>query len=524
MMRRSLYLTLVGIVLLTLSTGARDVSAGERLKVREDHAPLVWPKDILLDLPGTVGQMSFYGMSRTRWSYWDHFESAPFDNTYDHFSQQLRLGSRLDNAWLKAHAAWQYVQTWLLPTGTSAGAGAGTLYFANGTGRNETHGTYLKYAEIQLKDLTDTGLTAGGGRMNLSSGNNQPVGAGRGAVRDAAATPLTKKLQWLKSNRIGDRLIGGFGWSEYQRSFDGGHAAWDHERVHVHAASASPTQGGYDENAGRTIYDIDLLTLEGTVKPGVVLEGVELQMFYYDYSDARQLSASSVRRDNTGRTLAAGSEHDVEIGTWGGHGVGAWPLAGGVFDAVVWGAYQQGDWLELDHEAWSLAVEAGYQWTTIPWKPWIRAGYNVGSGDTDVSDGEHGTFYQMLPTTRLYSSSIMYNLMNSEDLFVSLILKPAEAWTLRTEVHRLDLEDGADRWYLGAGEITDGSLAGYAARASGGHEDLGTQVDVSVSYQLCTSTTITVYYARFFGGDVVKNTFAARKDNDFLYTEISVQF
>ncbi|MCG3176597.1 MAG: hypothetical protein MOGMAGMI_01555 [Candidatus Omnitrophica bacterium] len=515
---------IVALCLLLALPALAGQDAERMIQAKNASGSPTLPKDVVIALPGSAGKMGFYGMSRTRWYLWDHFGSAPFDNAYDHFAQQLRLGTRLENAWLKAHTAWQYGQTWLLPTGTSAGAGTGTLYFANGTGDNETHGTYLKYAEFQLKELTGAGLTAGGGRMNLSSGNNYTAGTGRGAAEGANASPSIKKIQWLKSNRVGDRLIGGFGWSEYQRSFDGGYAAWDHENAHLHLSATNPTQGGYDENAGRTLYDIDLLTLEATVKAGTLLPGTEIQFFYYDYADSRQMSATILRRDNAGRLVHAGTAHDIEIGSWGAHLAGAQTWRIGVVDYLVWGAYQEGDWLELDHEAWSLALEAGHQWTAVPWKPWLRVGYNVGSGDDDGFDAEHGTFYQMLPTTRLYSSSIMYNLMNTEDVFVSLILKPSEAWILKTEVHRIDLQDGADRWYLGAGEITDGNLAGYAARSSGGSQELGTQLDLSATYQLRASTTVTVYYAHFFGGDVVKNNFMAESDNDLFYTEIVVQF
>src|SRR3989338_2891001 len=89
-------------------------------------------KDVTWVLPGDMGEVSFYGQDRFRWYAWDYFESEPFDDQYDHFGNQLRLGSRLDNSILKAHAAWQYATVWNLPTGAGAGAGSGPTYFFNG--------------------------------------------------------------------------------------------------------------------------------------------------------------------------------------------------------------------------------------------------------------------------------------------------------------------------------------------------------------------------------------------------------
>ena len=46
-----------------------------------------------------------------------------------------------------------------------------------------------------------------------------------------------KKIEWLKTQRIGDRLIGGFEWSHYGRSFDGVKVAREDNFSHVQAAA-----------------------------------------------------------------------------------------------------------------------------------------------------------------------------------------------------------------------------------------------------------------------------------------------
>ena len=172
-----------GVALIPALCGAGEPG----LHLKTDAEPFPTVKDLSLALPGDFGGMTFYGQNRFRWHSWNYFESEPFDNAYNYFANQLRLGSRLENSILKAHAAWQYAQTWLLPSGTSAGAGSGSLYFSNGTAQNETHGTYLKYAEIHSKDVTGLGITVGGGRMDYSSGNRYVTGSGKGVSKEDLA-------------------------------------------------------------------------------------------------------------------------------------------------------------------------------------------------------------------------------------------------------------------------------------------------------------------------------------------------
>lgn len=64
--------------------------------------------------------------------------------------------------------------------------------------------------------------------------------------------------------------------------------------------------------------------------------------------------------------------------------------------------WQIGDWGGLTHSAGAGAVEAGYQpkWKL---KPWFRLGYFRSSGDGNPTDGDHNTFFQVLPTLRIYA-------------------------------------------------------------------------------------------------------------------------
>jgi hypothetical protein len=94
-------------------------------------------------------------------------------------------------------------------------------------------------------------------------------------------------------------------------------------------------------------------------------------------------------------------------------------------DLLFWGALQGGDWGRQSHRAGAFALEAGYQPKSMKWKPWVRVGYNASTGDDDATDDRHGTFFQMLPTPRIYARTPFYNSMNNRDLFAQLILRPS---------------------------------------------------------------------------------------------------
>ena len=78
----------------------------------------------------------------------------------------------------------------------------------------------------------------------------------------------------------------------------------------------------------------------------------------------------------------------------------------------------------LGHSANAAAVEGGYQLTKAPTAPWLRGGWFRSSGDNNATDATHNTFFQILPTPRVYARLPFYNLMNSTDEFVS-------SWTSR---------------------------------------------------------------------------------------------
>ena len=109
-----------------------------------------------------------------------------------------------------------------------------------------------------------------------------------------------------------------------------------------------------------------------------------------------------------------------------------------------------------------------------PYRPWLRAGYLWASGDRNGDDDRHGTFFQMLPSSRKYALSSVYAQMNLSDAFAQLAIEP-RGLRARIEVHALHLASGADLWYQGSGATASkGRFFGFSGRSARGDTALGT--------------------------------------------------
>ncbi len=396
--------------------------------------------------------------------------------------------------------------------------GLGALYFAHNRARNDAS-VFLKQGFVKLKQLGIDGLSVKGGRFEFSDGAELPAGE--------------PTLDWLKNARIQQRLIGPFGFSHVGRSFDGGTASYTTNpswctaswwptacAANVTLFGAIPTQGGFDLAANKEIADITLgYAAVSLVRPRF-LTGAAARLFYIYYGDDRGL----LKVDNRALDDRKLDRDKITVHSEGGEYLQVFPTKAGPLDALVWGVVQQGDWGLLTHHAWAWDVEAGWQPAAIPGKPWLRVGYGRTSGDGDPKDGDHDTFFQILPTGRIYSYSTFYNLLNNEDAFVQLLLRPMPGLLWRTDFHNIRLSDEHDLWYQGSGA----TLAhrdvgfGYSGRPANGHRDVFQVIETTLSYDWSKYVSTSVYYAHLFGGPVVHAIFQG-DDADFAFLEATIK-
>jgi hypothetical protein len=279
----------------------------------------------------------------------------------------------------------------------------------------------------------------------------------------------------------------------------------------------APTQGGFEEDAGSSLVDVDVAAFTLTLRPGTAVPATDLTAFVYTYGDDRRVSA---RPDNTGR---AASRVDVSLATMGASAIGSVQHGEGEIDWLGWFAVQRGSWYEQSHRAWSAAIEGGYQWMS-GWQPWLRGGYLHASGDDEPADARHDTFFPIMPTVRRYSFTTAYAPMNLRDGFVELSLRPMPRVRARIDLRSLRLAAASDRWYGGSGATQkQGTFFGYAGRPSAGFRDLGTVVEGALDVTINPHWSVNGFFGTIAGGRVVTTLFRGDRLR-FGYIENVIQF
>jgi hypothetical protein len=409
------------------------------------------------------------------------------DPDYTFLGDRAELGARVAGSRFDLAGTFNYVRLEHLPTHAigPGGLGTGAFYFA-ASGVRYSYQLYLSELTARIK-FTNPQASLTIGRMPFSSG---------GEIASANSA-----LQHLKAERLHSRLIGNFEWSFYQRRFDGARVDLERPNWHFTGAAFVPTQGGFEESTNLSMPNVQLATAALTHKG----RAAEWQLFAYGYRDRRGTAAVV---DNTG---SLDRRVDVTVATGGASYARVTPTRAGELDAVAWGAVQVGDWYGRSHRAASVTVEAGHRWTKPSWRPWLRGGYLWASGDGNPGDGRHGTFFQMLPSSRKYALSSVYAQMNVRDAFGQLLVEPGRL-RARIEVHALHVASGADLWYQGSGATASHDrFFGFSGRSAGGATSLGTVIEGLIDIPIRRHWSINAYAGMMSAGSVVQHWFTEKR-------------
>ncbi len=428
------------------------------------------------------------------------------DYAFPTLKAQLGIGYRWQG--ITAYAQGQYSQAIDLP---DDGVGVGASYYNLNSGSENPGDVYLRQAYLSFDDNflpNDLGLTAIAGRFLYSSGME-------------VAKTGNKTVDIVKKNRVGERLIGPSDYA-FGRSFDGMRINYfcDECAGNLSLGLMRPTQGVYHTDGFVPMRDIDLVTASYTTdNDGWPGEG-EMQLFYTYYDDNRDELDNNVKVDNN---VGPSDFDSVEISNYGMHWVQAYPNDSVTFDSLLWGVLQAGsNWGLQDHTAGAWAVEGGAKFEDVYGQPWLRAGWNYGSGDDDPTDNDHNTFYQMLPTARKYAATPFYNMQNTSDLFAQTIWTPIEIVRLEADYHYLTLAEENDLFYSGTGPSKRKNNFGFSGLPSGGDDQIGSLIDFHAWVDVTENVGLYLYYGHLFGGDVLDNNYKD-SDIDYGYAEVTLK-
>ena len=286
---------------------------------------------------------------------------------------------------------------------------------------------------------------------------------------------------------------------------------------------ARPTEGVF-QLRGMNELDVDVFYAATTKSFKSKGSESEARGFVVQYHDGRRL----VKTDNRALALRnADLANKIRVTSVGGHYISAIKSGAGKLDVLVWGVGQFGSWGNQTQRSAAFAIETGYQFGGNKFadktKPWVRIGYNYSTGDKDPTDTTHGTYFQVLPTPRIYARTPFFNAMNNQDAFAQLRIKPHTKLSLRTDLHYLRLSSAKDLWYAGGGAFQKQTF-GYAARPSNNQNCLGLFADVSADYAFSPRTSVTFYVGGSARGKVQSAIYPLGNKMHFAYIELTQKF
>lgn len=431
-------------------------------------------------------------------NWWEAPPSANKASSYNFLGNRFKLGVGLSTEHVDVFAQFQHSLLAELP---GPADGPGGVYFAN-TPETFQQSPILRNAWARVRGWGPfEGFSIMGGRMPYLDGMQAP-----------AKNPA---LQWLLKSRIGQRLIGPFEYTMVGRSFDGGKVAWENEKVNATFFGFVPTQGGFEIDANPEITEINIGGASLNIRDSEELPNTLGRLFWFWYNDSRDIVVLD-NRPLPEREATRGQR--LRLNTVGGNILHVQPIGPGRADVLGWGVGQLGKWQDLDHVAWAYTLEAGYALPDVWGAPWLRTGITRGSGDSDPTDDRHNTFFQMLPTARIYAQTPFYNMMNNQDVFVQGLLKPHDTVSVMSELHWLRVNNSADIAYFGGG-ATSSTFFGYGGVPAKGRSELSYLVDVSVTWTPTRNIKMYAYYGHGFGQGIVNANFQT-KDLDYAYIEL----
>jgi hypothetical protein len=502
----------------TQSTPANSNLGAQQLSLARDSTPATPPQQAAdtapLPAPAApakhkLGPLEISINWRERAEGWNWFQGKTGNSDYGLWDSLLRVGIGQTGEHFDWFLEGEQPSILGLPNNAVVAApqgqlGLGGSYYAANNNHTDVANGFVKQAFVNFKNLGPAGLKLG--RFEYFDG--------------VEVKPRDPLLATVIQTRISSRLISNFGFAAVQRTFDGVQLTGNSGQNNLTLFGARPTQGVFQVK-GMDELDVDSYYGAYTRSVANKQNAGELRVFALGYIDHRTLV---LKTDNRPTPLRASDLGKIEIATWGADYAHVYNATNaGKFDFLLWGVVQTGSWGSQAQHAGAFVGEAGWQPPVKLLKPWLSAGYSYGSGDKNPTDSRHGTFFQDLPTPRQYARFPFYNMMNNEDWYGTLNLRPASKLALRSELHALRLASNSDLWYSGGGAFQPNTF-GYTGRPSNAHQGLANVWDLSADYQVTRVFSSTLYYGHAWGKTVIAAVYPKEANGQLIFLETNYHF
>jgi hypothetical protein len=300
--------------------------------------------------------------------------------------------------------------------------------------------------------------------------------------------------------KFGDeRIIGIANWRNTPRSFDAVRADIDFGKVRVDAFSASvvnPIDGRFDHSrAGDNLHGLYGSISE--ISPGAVIE----PYFLWHVGGGFKTESGVAARRSTKTVALRFARRPLER-----------------VDYEVQLLRQFGSIGSDTVRAYAMNFALGYTWSRIPVKPRAFFDYAYASGDNDPRDGRVNTFDQIYPSNHgIYGAVDLFGFQNLQDAKCGLELKPNGRLTIATVFHHLNLANGHDALYNGAGTAVARDTSGSA----GIH--IGNEWEGTGTFHVTDYLTGGAGYGRLFPGEYLKKA-TKGSSNSISYLFFSYAF
>ncbi len=345
------------------------------------------------------------------------------------------------------------------------------------------------------------------------------------ALGDPSSFPLTLKVGRQELVYGDGRLVSQSDWNNLGRTFEAAKLRWEREESWVEAFTGRviiPNDNNWNQPNWFELFSGFYASSRS------YLPGLESQLYFF--------ADNASQKSGTVKGTGVNGDSPRDIYTLGIR-VKSLPDTFKQWDFEVDAAGQLGDFQyatntpgvvngqRLDHQAWAAHLAGGYTFTNLTWQPRLGLAYNYATGDSNPTDGKHGTFVNLFPTNhKFYGFMDFFAWQNMHDLHFMASARPLTNLTVQLEYHAFWLATTSDFFYQAHQQPR--TTGGYGINPGAG-SFVGQEVDLVASYRLKTWGAFELGGGHFFVGDYPRDTFAnlgGAKGANWFYAQARLSF